>query len=225
MNPLAIWLHVRLSGPKVNTLHAAEILIEQVGAMQSGGLLDAADVAVIGVSDLDYALARKLLLYPKFQFEVFQAELRGELPTLSRLQKWVQSNGHYVHYSHLKCATRADSLCAAWRRCMTRHTILNWRQCVGYLDAGKESVGAHWMLPEESNLVKAPYWGGNFWLAKAEFLRTLPPLTNDAVTTDLYYLSESWIGLGPRRPRVHDFHHVWPNEAGCLRDYGKEYDA
>lgn len=218
--PISIWLHVRLSGARIDTTHAATILLEQIDTMGGSGLLRSAASFHIGVSDMDMGLAQRII--PACTLEIFPYEKRGELPTLCALQKWVKDQPPtYVFYSHLKCASRADDLCAAWRRCMTHHLVKRWSYCVALLQQ-VESVGCHWMTPEEHpGNVKGVYWGGNFWWARSEFLKTLPPLPDHAANKDLYYMAESWIGMGPRRPSVVDFHHEWPHP-GCANLVCKE---
>lgn len=108
---------------------------------------------------------------------------------------------------------------------MYYHLINGWHECVHRLNLGFESVGAHWLTPEQyPHLVKSPFWGGNFWWARASLLAELPPLPVRAENREDFYLAESWIGMG-RRPRVFDFHHEWPNEPGCGRGARIDYQT
>ena len=217
MNPIALWFHARLSGLPVIGVHAQDIMREQFQCMTSSGLIDAANEVIVGCSDSDRAEAEKIVPL-KTIFVRLPEGARSELPTLAHLRAWLPGNPEaYVLYQHIKCATRPDSLCQAWRRCMYHHLINRWHECVHRLNLGYESVGAHWLTPEQfPGLVRSPFWGGNFFWARASFLLTLPPLPSAAMSREDFYLAESWIGTG-RRPRVFDFHHEWPNEPGCGR--------
>jgi hypothetical protein len=214
MNPLHVFLHARLSGPKIHPVHAAEILVELTDAMRTSGLLGQAKLH-LGVSDIDFGLAEKIV--PNCDVILFESGRRGELPTLIGMQKFLATHEDcYVLYFHTKCASRTDDLCEQWRKCMTHHLIRNWQTCAASLDAGFDSVGCHWMTPEQyPGAVGSPYWGGNFWWSKSQFLKTLPMLPEQSPD---WYLPEAWIGLGPFRPKIRDFHHAWPNVAcGELR--------
>ena len=216
--PLVIWLHARLSGTGINSNWAMQLFLEQTAAMKLSGLLDHAEKFIISCSDLDYGLAKEFAPGSP-EFFIFEANKRGELPTVAALQKWVQTNTEekYIFYNHLKCATRSDDLCLAWRRCMLFHCVEHWIACRSYLDAGKDAVGVHFMVPEEyaPGLVKETYFGGNIWWARSSFLATLPEIADHAANRAQFFSAESWIGWGPRRPRVYDFHHGWPNEITC----------
>ena len=138
---------------------------------------------------------------------------RGELPTLFELQRWAKENQDwYVFYHHTKGAIhKGEPLYDAWRRRMQDIGVNHWRRAVSDLDSGIESVGGHWLTPEQfPGLVKAPFWGGNFWWAKASFLNTLPQLRQTAENRAQFYDAESWIGWGPRRPKIKDYYPGWP---------------
>jgi hypothetical protein len=99
---------------------------------------------------------------------------------------------------------------------MERHCIHDWRKCVAALVSGADAAGAHWLTPEKyPGYVKSPFFGGNFWWAKASFLLTLPPIKSNADCRDDFYLAESWIGMG-KRPNVTHWADHWPTMNGCL---------
>jgi hypothetical protein len=93
---------------------------------------------------------------------------------------------------------------------MMLHCVTNWKKCVADLDAGAEAVGCHWMqgLPGNQNI-----FAGNFWWAKASYLRTLPSIfereriqKSGIKHVDSRYEAEVWLGFGPRLPIVKDYH-------------------
>ena len=78
------------------------------------------------------------------------------------------------------------------------------------LAKGRDSCGAHWMTPEQfPGKVKSPFWGGTFFWATAKFLLSLPPLPPP--TWKNRFEAENWIGRGPSRPSVTDYHNGWPS--------------
>jgi hypothetical protein len=216
MKPIAVFYHCRLSGgdPFIHVDHAAQIMNEQMTALEFSGLADAAQEIYIGVNGghQDATLA-KLLATPKATVIEHPGHYRGEHPTLNYLVNWLQNHRDwYVLYHHTKGAIHKGEIAYdVWRRRMQDVVVLNWRRSVQDLDNGMDSVGAHWLTPEQfGHLVKSPFWGGNFWWAKAEFLLTLPPMPVTANSRPEFYYAESWIGLGPRRPKVKDYIPGWP---------------
>lgn len=216
MKPLAVFYHTRLSGgdPPIDFDHAFGIMEEQMGALKRSGLEDAADSIYIGVNGGEFDFIAAGELAPKKAVLIRHPDhFRGELPTLNYLQKWLP--GHedwYVLYHHCKGAIhKGEGAYHAWRRRMQSATVDNWQRAVEAMDNGSESVGAHWLTPEQwPSLVGSPFWGGNFWWAKASFLLTLPTIPETATTRAEFYIAESWIGSGPHRPIVTDYHPGWP---------------
>lgn len=224
MNPIVVWFHAKLSGGiiqtggQIDTMHAADIMDEQMRALEVSGLAGAAQELIIGCTVEDEFLVRKIA--PKRAMIVINPSgSRSELPTYSHLRAWLPGNPEkYVFYHHAKCATRFDPLCQTWRRCMTMYCVHRWNVCVHSLNLGFDAAGAHWLTPEQwPALVKSPFFGGNFWWAKASFLLTLPALPATAETRDDFFLAESWIGMGQRRPNVAHFADHWPNQSDCSR--------
>lgn len=216
MSRIAAFYHVRLTcaDPLIEFNHASSIMAEQMKALKDSGLEDAADYIYVGVNgDVADHIAACSLSPSKAEVVEHTAGVRGELPTLHALQKWLpEHKDWFVWYAHAKGAIHTGHAgYAQWRRNMEEVTTTNWRQCVADLESGYESVGSHWMTPEKfPGLVTSPFWGGNFWWSKASFLLTLPSLPRTAITRADFYIAESWIGKGPRRPRVMDYRPGWP---------------
>jgi hypothetical protein len=216
MRKLSVWYHTRLSGgqPHIDADHAMGIMAEQMNALIESGLSKAADKLFIGVNggSADYAAA--CMLAPESAELVQHPDhFRGELPTMFIMQQWCRGNPDaYVMYHHTKGAIhKGEPMYDLWRRRMENIVVWNWRQCVADLEQGTEAVGGHWLTPERFGpSVRAPFFGGNFWWAKAEFLNTLPQLRQTAENREQFYDAESWIGWGPRRPVVKDYYPGWP---------------
>lgn len=120
-----------------------------------------------------------------------------------------------VLYAHTKGALYNTPWNAAWRRSMTRHVVSGWQDGVTLLEKeGCDAVGCHWLTrekhhePQAGKFVTTPFFGGNFWMARASYLRTLPPPASEH-----RHQAEEWIGLGD--PKVHDLLPGWPSLALC----------
>lgn len=212
--------HVRLSGgdPPVSLEKTLPILREQMDELAASDLYHNSNQFVVGFNGTPLeSIALKTFLPDGCQIIVHGPQANSELPTLHWLREWlVHHEDWYVCYWHLKGARHGDHpLLNAWRRCMGHSVIKHWRRCVTDLDNGCDSVGAHWLTREEFGpMVNTFFWGGNFWWAKASFLKTLPALPSTAETDGDRYLAETWIGTG-KRPVVHDYAPHWPGEEVC----------
>lgn len=220
--PIAIFFHCLfcLGDPPEMLPHAVSVVSEQMELLHSSGLMKAASEIHIGINGGRESELYAVSLLPAEASLVFHgAQCRTELRTLMHLQKTMKGRkGWRVLYFHSKGATAAagDTMRTNWRNCMMRHLIENWRVCVYTLGRSVDSVGCHW---KEGQVDGTQYlWGGNFWWATSEFLDTLPPIEKhpripimggiDAVAAR--YEAEVWLGAGPRRPRVRDFHPSGP---------------
>jgi hypothetical protein len=216
--PIAIFHHCVLRGPRIPSEdHAIAILNEQMVALRNSGLSDEADEIYIGVNGTDSDSLTVMSLSPDLSMVVTNgSHAMTEIPTLKMLRGWLPYHlGWRVLYTHSKGASYPpdNTFPDRWRRCMEKGVVWNWRGCMEQMDRGIESCGCHWLTPERwGSMVKTPFWGGTFWWATSDYLATLPPLPED--TFENRYEAESWIGRGPRRPTVADFHPEWPG-GGC----------
>ncbi len=216
MSKIAVFYHTRLSGgsPHIDFDHASNIMAEQMSELIASGLAESADKLLIGVNggDGDF-VAASCMAPPNAEMVQHDGRFRGELPTMYIMQSWCRQNPDaYVFYHHTKGAIhKGEPMYDLWRQRMQDCGVTNWRRAVKDLDDGYDSVGCHWLTPEQFGpSVKAPFWGGNFWWAKAQFLNTLPQLRQTAENREQFYDAESWIGWGPRRPKVRDHYPGWP---------------
>lgn len=212
MNKIAVFYHCLIyRGANGNgTTWEPSLIFEQMCLLAESDLLTEAAEFHVGVNGgAESEPTIRLIMPRKARVTYHSLTPRNELFTIINLQQWLP--GHedwYVCYFHVKGIThQSDAGQQGWRRRMQDRLITNWRQCVADLDAGYESVGCHWLTPEQfPAAVGSPFWGGNFWWAKASFLSCLPPL--DANSPD-YWLPEKFIGTG-RRPKVKDYIPGWP---------------
>ena len=212
---LAIFYHCILSGGSVpvDTEWACSIMDEQMIALRDSGLLAATEEVYIGLNgDNEDAAMAMMFAPPKAKIIIHGKDSTTEIPTLNYLRNWLSGcDADFVLYHHIKGVThKGSALYEAWRRCMERAVVWQWRDCIEQMRAGADSCGAHWMTPEKfPGAVNSPYWGGTFWWATTAFLRMLPILP--APTWENRFEAENWIGRGPRRPKVVDRHFGWPS--------------
>ena len=175
--------------------------------------MDAASVFVIGVSGSKFDAFMMASLAPEAVVTHNDVGV-GELPTMKLMHMFCQKSPNWnVLYLHTKGAIyNGDPTVTAWRKCMENAVIWQWQRCVNDLSFSIESVGAHWLTPAKYPIIgDVPYWGGNFFWAKSEFLAGLPEIDINADR----YQAEVWIGKGRRPPRIRDYAMHWPGAACC----------
>lgn len=116
-----------------------------------------------------------------------------------------QDEDMLVVYLHTKGATNYTEISRAWLTYMLDFNIQNWINAIHRLHHGNHDIyGASWCYadfgfdPKCSHLAGQLYghFQGNFWWAKANYIRTLPkPLDGDC-----RYDAEIWVGLN--HPKV-----------------------
>jgi len=215
MKPIAVWYHCIVSSPTIDSDHALNILEDQMSALQSSGLAKASAFTFIGCNGFESDLVPILMHAPGDCTVKHFPKGQSEIPTMDSMRQWCKINpGYNVFYHHIKGVSHGPTdPYKKWRQCMERVCVHQWRQCVMALEDGFDSCGAHWLTPEHNGLVTIPMWGGNFWWATSDFVATLPEFHED--THENRFEAESWIGMGPRRPKVKDFAPHWPMQGGC----------
>ena len=133
-----------------------------------------------------------------------------ERGTVELARAWAIAHPHdAVLYAHTKGASQPTDFNARWRASMAHYVVEDWRGCLTLLEeGGYDAVGCHWLHPDEfgeATMGPVPFFGGNYWLARCSYLRTLPP-----VSTEDRWASERWIGLG--NPKVLDLAPGWPGD-------------
>lgn len=119
---------------------------EIVGKLQTSGLINHADVYVRNV-------CADVSLY--------------EFPTIAMLVQHVAEHDGAVLYLHTKGVSRTGPSIDDWRACMLYWMVGRWRECVAKLHSGWDVVGTTYCAKP------LPHFQGNFWWAKASYLRTL----------------------------------------------------
>lgn len=232
MNKIAVFYHVRLNGSRVNIdqSKAIPIMQEQMEAMEQSGLLDCADEFHVGSNGTESeSIPARFIAGPEAIFTAHgddsQDGLVGELPTLGLLQDWMPSHRDWrVLYLHGKGVTKPDDpFRRAWRHCMMKTVVSNWKLCIYYLERGFDMVGAHWLTnekyPQKIGMgMPTPIWAGNFWWANVSYLLTLPPLIRKPIPGLDGMVAENWVGFRRPLPMVVDLASHWPTLENCSKN-------
>jgi|SRR6185369_1105081 len=212
MKQVAVYYHSLLSSKErhIDTDYAISLIEVQMIAMKKSGLADSATSIYIGVngSDTD-AMAIACLCPTKATIICHGQGATTEIPTLNVLRSWaIDHPGWYVLYHHSKGISTPNQA-DGWRRRMEHYNVWQWRKCIAALDKGSDACGCHWLTPEQHpGTILTPMFGGNYWWCTSEYAATLPPLPEPIWANR--YEAESWIGRGPKRPKITDFYPGWP---------------
>lgn len=222
MRPIAIFYHCLFAfdRPENFLKRACEIVHGQMQSVTRSGLLEAASHFTVGINGGPESLIySRLFIPPKANCVFHGLQSHAENLTIVEIEKWLPTHpGWHVLYFHAKgCTHPPDShygltVSDPWRNAMMGHLVDNWRRCVADLEAGAEAVGCNWLTgmgwDKSQNI-----FGGNFWWATSDFLRTLPSIwarerikTSGIGSAESRYEAEVWIGNGPRLPKVAVYH-------------------
>jgi hypothetical protein len=219
---LAIFYHAlfRLGTPPSVLSAAIPIITEQMNALDKSGLLKEASEFHVGINDSEEECygAAKMIFPDKAKLTFHGLQCRNECRTILMMEKWLPGNeNYYVLYAHSKGASHplGDDFSTTWRRCMMKHCVWNWRQCVEALDSGCDAAGSHFMCPPETPAGQYIFAGTIYWV-KASFLLTLPSIIERSRikmsgidSIESRYEPEIILGNGPVLPIVKDFHPNW----------------
>ena len=139
----------------------------------------------------------------------------NESVTLNYAREWALDHDGAILYAHTKGASNSEPFRDRWRHSMTSRVVERWRDNLALLESGDvDAVGCHWLTEAEypgmfgAMTVPAEgsgFFGGNFWMATCDYLRTLPPCEPEP-----RWQAEQWIGLN--HPRVVDLLPGWPHD-------------
>jgi hypothetical protein len=209
---IAVFYHCLLSARhrSIPEEYALDMVMEQMSALNVSGLADAAahiSVFVNGSAEETAIVAS--VCDPRAVVLSHGAESNSEIPTLIEVRKWATSYpGSAILYHHTK-GVSTPKMADNWRHRMETFMVWNWRDCVDRLQTNCDAVGCHWLTPESNpGAISSPFFGGNFWWARSEYVARLPLLPGD--TWENRYEAESWIGRGNPRPRIFDPSPGWP---------------
>ena len=121
---------------------------------------------------------------------VAEAATGAEELTLDCIQRRTQDHDAAVLYCHTKGASSSNPFNGLWRRRMTA-SVVDWQRCTGLL-ATYDAAGPFWLTPQEHGrrIGDTPYFAGNFWWARAAYLRQLPQIPPGTAR----HWAEGWVG-------------------------------
>jgi hypothetical protein len=117
-----------------------------------------------------------------------------------------------VLYAHNKGSFHPRPENHVWREDLTRYLVTGWRERVTELKT-HDVAAWRWLLPgahppgKPELVISLPIAGGNFWWARADYLKGLPELPLLRTTADRMQ-AESWLGLD--NPAVACESNEWP---------------
>lgn len=191
-------------------------LAEHLAALEAAYYDGPFHVGIVG-RPTDRAAALDELHWIRPPDEVYEADAGWEQVTLHPLHAYARAHDGAILYAHTKGAHDPSTVNIAWRRSMSWHLVRGWATCARALSDGtRDAVGCHWLTVEEFGAVPGvplPCFGGNFWMARCDYLRQLAPCA-DSCRHD----AEAWIGSG--HPRVLDLHPGWPGNFAPVK-YGR----
>jgi hypothetical protein len=217
---ISVWYHTRLIGgdPPIDPDFSISLMTEQMGVLKEYGLEDSAHEIVVCVNGgYENQVMARAIAPKKSRFIDHGSGSKSLLPTVNALREWSTAHKDWlVCFFHIKGVTHPwDELNTRWRQCMEKCVIKNWRRCVADIQGGCDTVGAHWLTKEKYGpQVTFPFWGGQFFWAKASFLSELPSVPNSPTCRQDWFISENWIGMG-RPPKIKDYAPHWPGISAC----------
>jgi hypothetical protein len=128
-----------------------------------------------------------------------------EFPTIDLLCEFAAKHDAYILYLHTKGVTQPKRSIDDWRACLLHWTVHRWRDCVGKLDAGYDTVG----INEMADPIR--HYQGNFWWSTAKHIRTLGPVREVEFVPTVSNQSERhkaefWL-LGKEAKAYQPYHH------------------
>lgn len=191
-----------------------EIAENHLRALTQYGLYDqlaSFNVGIVG-TEQNIATFTSFLQESSLNFKIVATSPEGwEQTTINQLWKLAKlEESCYFVYAHTKGAANPHGLTLNWRHGMTRHLIVEWQKCIEVLDSGYSTVGCHLQpgRPDQS----LPFWGGNFWWATSEYIRSLSSCTENS-----RYDAEIWIGQSHLTPLYRPYD-VFPVSIGTESD-------
>ena len=199
----------------INIGSGMDITHEQADLLESSGLLDACDSAIMNLhfeSKPYNWLSDRWISRKNVTYRVYGNAYKEwyEATTELAVQNYLRHNkGEYYicHITHKGCSHPPGGH-QNWRKYMQYWNIERWQDCVAKLDEGYDMCGAAFL-----DNPPHPFYAGNFYWAKASYLRKCRHMETPEYTNFLPQFShqphhrfdwECWHGSG--NPRAYDLH-------------------
>lgn len=202
-------------------LPAAEFIADEItSSMQTSGLWDAASEFHVGING--GVESQKLVsdYFPSNAHITYHGlASRNENSTIVLIEERLKKleGEAYIFYGHFKGASWpiGHQLTENWRRCFLFHLVHRWRRCLHDIQGNADCASCHYFVPPRTP--PGQYiMAGNWWWAKASFLRTLSPIRERArIKQDgigalsSRFEAEVFLSGGQRPPKVVDYCTGW----------------
>lgn len=217
MKPILIAYHCLFTIDGKILPSAINIVDEQMTALKTSGLLDAASEIIVGINEnpLESGAFVHRFIPAKAKVVYHGAKSRAENLTIVEIEKWVKDHQDWhVLYFHAKGSTHAhgsdygEKVSKPWRNGMMLDLVTNWRTCVADLET-HDIVCSHWMWNLADGTQHIP--AGDFLWITSNFAAKLPSIyLRDRIKQDgiaalsSRYEAEVYWGNGPR-PNVKSY--------------------
>lgn len=209
-----------LGDPPAFSPAAEAVSAEVMGAFQSSGLWDSANEFHIGVNGGKESVPYVRDLFPENAHVTYHGTAsKNENSSIVLVEEIVKKlDGEaYILYCHSKGASWpvGHQLTDNWRRCFLFHLVHRWRLCLRDMGGNADCASCHYFVPPRTP--PGQYiMAGNWWWAKASFLRNLSPIRErDRIKKDgigalsSRFEAEVYLSNGPRPPKVVDYCTGW----------------
>lgn len=174
-----------------------EVVCEQLSDLSAAGLTEVRATILGGTGDWLVSEAKRRGIELTVVSESPRLKLY-ESPGIAEVARLAAQGDRPILYLHTKGVSTPGSLGKRlWRRVMMKHLVRPWRDLWPLLNS-HHAIGCNWMTTHPQ-----PHFAGNFWIARADYLRALPPWETWWRKRGYERFScESWIGSAPHAPRM-----------------------
>ena len=188
-----------------------ELVADQIGSLKRSGLYEVTQRLYVSCIVKDRAEAdelRRMIGCDKTELIAVETDPECfEYPALEFMQAKSREEDCLFYYFHTKGVSyyggdmsdrnfrRLRRNVDAWRRMMEYFLFTEWRVAVNTLQGGYDTYGCYRLPPYPK-----PYYlyAGNFWWARSDYVRRLPPFPEKRIATDRF-IAEEWLyKAGPR---------------------------
>ncbi len=195
--PIVLVWHI-FSSPEVED-KARSIVKRQLDLIVDSGLMDRITEIKLGLVGSGALLEELPTMHPKISVLV-KADKGYEGVTMNALRHWVdkERGERFVLYIHNRGVGHAvDSPTWSWTKMMEYFMIERHEECTHAL-RNHVTTGCEMFVHHEERKFSRRAWGmwhyaGNFWWARASYVRFLPHIETWGIDVNKHEVSEDWI--------------------------------
>jgi hypothetical protein len=220
---IIIAYHAFMAGEYYQTM-----MKEQFDKLRLSGLFDACDHLYIGITEHPGRVPENGVEWARDYWKDFSDKVwivvhpgnNEEKDTIRWIRDYVFGfPDDYIFYLHTKSVTKCTPATEDWRRYMEYFNIEIWRDCITKLDLGYDCCGIMWN--QDTPIGYFPHFSGNFWWAKASYLKTC---NHGYLESDWRYHREFWVGSGAN-VKAFEFHNSGLNTRKNLTEGKGHFDV